>query len=275
MEVTNILNAINIISEKIFKSVEKEVFKGIDDLLLINEDILYKEPLKSLYIKGETKGLILLTTAFVIFFFVYYLLTRFIAMYNGDDTENIFKYMLRIIICVICSSSSIFIIEQVLSLNGILTSAIASIGEDLTKEKICFENLREIIINLDKYMSSDAISVDGVIKGVISFGATTILISFAIRYVTIIFLILVSPISIMFASSSSTYGIFKNWVKMFLINLFVQEIALIVLMIPLSIKGTKDDIFKIILVGSIYILYKINNFTRDFMGTISEHIIRR
>ena len=44
MEVTNIINAINIVAEKIFKSVEGEVFKGIDDLLIINEKILVKEP---------------------------------------------------------------------------------------------------------------------------------------------------------------------------------------------------------------------------------------
>ena len=40
MEVTNIINAINTIAEKIFKSVEGEVFKGLDDLLIINEKIL-------------------------------------------------------------------------------------------------------------------------------------------------------------------------------------------------------------------------------------------
>ena len=35
MEVTNVINAINVILEKIFKSVETEVFEGLDDFLLI------------------------------------------------------------------------------------------------------------------------------------------------------------------------------------------------------------------------------------------------
>ena len=275
MEVTNIINAINAISEKIFKSVEGEVFKGLDDLLIIDEKILYKEPLNTLFIKGETSGLALLVISFVIFFFIYFILLKALSMYNGENSESIFKYMARIIICVILSTSSIYICENILKLNGIISNIIANIGEDLTGEKICFENLREVVTNLDKYMSSEALSIDGVIKGVISFGATTILISFAIRYVTIIFLIIVTPLTIMFASSSSTYGIFKSWLRLIITNLLVQNIVLIILMIPLSLKNTNDEFFKIILVGSIYLLYRINNFTKDFLGTISEQVIRR
>ena len=275
MEVTNIINAINIIAEKIFKSVEAEVFKGLDDLLIINQDILDKEPLKMLFVKSDEQGLIVLAMSFVIFFLVYYIIVRMIAMYNGENVDNIFKYMLRIIVCVICSTSSLFILEQVLNINGLLTESITSIGKDLTGEKICFESLRELVLNLDEYMSEEALSIDGIIKGVISFGATTMLITFAIRYVTIIFLSIVSPIAIMFAASTSTYGIFKNWVKMFLGNLFVQNIVVIILMIPLSVRDVDNDLFKIILVGSIYLLYRINNFSKEFLGNISEQIVRR
>ena len=275
MEVNNILNAINIIAEKIFKSVEGEVFKGLDDLLIINEKILDKEPLKTLFVKSDGEGLIVLTMSFVIFFLVYYIIARTITMYNGENTDNIFKYMLRIVICVICSASSLFLCEQILNINGLLTEVIAIVGKNLTGEVVCFESLREIVLNLDEYMSQEALSVDGIVKGVISFGATTILITFAIRYVTLIFLILVSPIAIMFAASSSTYGIFKSWIKMLCGNLLMQNIVIIVLMIPLSVKGTDNNLFKIILVGSIYLLYRINNFSKEFLGNISEQIVRR
>ena len=275
MEATNIINAINTVAEKIFKSVEGEVFKGLDDLLIIDETILEKDPLSTLFIKAETSGLILLISSFILFFFVYYVLSRVISMYNGEVSENIFKYILRIIVCVILSTSSIYILKEILMLNGIVTNIIAQIGKDLTGETICFENLREVITNLDKYMSSEALSIDGIIKGVISFGASTILISFAIRYVTLIFLIIVSPITIMFASSSATYGIFKSWSRLLIINLLVQNIVVIILMIPLSIKNSNNESFKIILVGSIYLLYRVNNFTKDFLGNISERIVSK
>lgn len=275
MEVENILNSINIIAEKIFKSVEGEVFEKLDNLLILDTKILKQEPLKTLFIDAKDEGLIVLSTAFIIFFFIYYILVRLISMYNGEDTENIFKYILRIIICVICSICSPFICEQILLLNGMLTDVIASVGQTLVKEEICFEALREVVINLDSYMQSDALSIDGIIKGVISFGATAILISFSIRYVTVIFLIMVSPLAIMFISSSATYGIFKSWIKMLLTNLFVQNIVVIILMFPLVIKGANSDMFKIVLLGSIYLLYKINNFTKDFLGNITEQIVKR
>jgi len=275
MEVANIINAINVIAEKIFKSVEGEVFKGLDDLLIINQEILDKEPLKTLFVKSEGEGLIVLVMSFIIFFLVYYLVARMLAMYNGENVDNIFKYMLRIIICVICSASSFFILEQIFNINGILTEVITSIGKDLTGEKICFESLRELVLNLDEYMSEEALSIDGIIKGIISFGATTILITFAIRYVTVIFLSIVSPIAIMFSASSSTHGIFKSWVKMFLGNLIMQNVVVIILMIPIAVRDADSDLFKIILVGSIYLLYRINNFSKEFLGNISEQIVRR
>lgn len=275
MEVDNILNAINIIAEKIFKSVQSEVFKGLDEFLIIDEKILNKEPLKILFVKNEGEGLILLAMSFVILFLIYYIIFRIIAMYNGENVDNIFKYMIRVIICVICSASSLFLCEQILNINGLLTEVITNIGKDLTGQSICFESLREVVTNLDKYMSEDFLSIDGIIKGVISFGATTILITFAIRYVTLIFLIFISPIAIMFASSSSTYGIFKSWVKMLVSNLLLQNIVVIILIIPLSIKKVDDNLFRIILVGSIYLLYKINNFSKEILGNISEQIVRR
>lgn len=198
-----------------------------------------------------------------------------IATYNGENVDNIFKYMIRIIICVICSTAALFICEQLLYINGVLTEVIASIGKDLTGEKICFESLREVVLNLEEYMSEEALSIDGIIKGVISFGATTILVTFSIRYVTLIFLILISPITIMFAASSSTYGIFKGWTKMLLGNLFIQNVVVVILMIPLGVKDVDNNLFRIILVGSIYLLYKINSFAKEFLGNISEQIVRR
>lgn len=275
MEVNNILTTINIIAEKMFKSVEGEVFKNLDEFLIINDSFLKKEPLQTLFVKSEGKSFVILAMSFVIFFLVYYTIARTIAMYNGENIENIFKYMLRIILCVICSSCSLFLCEQLLNINGLLTEVILKIGKDITGETICFESLREVVLNLDEYMSEEALSIDGIIKGVISFGATTILITLAIRYVTLIFLILVSPMTIMFAASSATYGIFKNWTKMLCGNLFMQNVVIIILMIPLSVKEVDNNLFRLILVGSIYLLYRINNFSKEFLGNISEQIVRR
>ena len=68
MGVTSIINAIDIILEKIYKSVEQEVFKTIDELLVINEKILLEEPLQTLFVKFDEKSLVVLSSSLVIFF---------------------------------------------------------------------------------------------------------------------------------------------------------------------------------------------------------------
>lgn len=42
MDAINIINSINTIAEKLFKSVEGEVFKKLDELLILDENILLK-----------------------------------------------------------------------------------------------------------------------------------------------------------------------------------------------------------------------------------------
>lgn len=265
MDVTNILNSINIISEKIFKSVEGEVFKTLDDIYIISNEVLKKEPLKNLFHSELNSNIILLLSSFIILFSIFYLIIYAVSLYNGNEQESIFKFIFRVGFCLLASLSSYYLCELVLSLNGILTEIISSIGKDLTGQEICFESLKEAILNLDEYMSEEFLSIDGMIKGVISFGATTILISFAIRYVTVIALILVAPVVIMLASSDLTQSIFLSWIKLFLTNIFMQNIVVVILIIPLAFKHYDSNMYKIVLIGSIYLLYKINNFSKEIL----------
>ncbi|MBR6614022.1 MAG: hypothetical protein IKK84_04575, partial [Clostridia bacterium] len=51
-----------------------------------------------------------------------------------------------------------------------------------------------------------------------------------------------------------------------LLNLLMQNIVVVVLIIPLSFKNTDEIMYKIVLVGSIYLLYKINTFARELIN---------
>ena len=48
MNVENILDNLNLISEKLFKSVEEQVYKVLDELVIIGPEILNQEPLKNI-----------------------------------------------------------------------------------------------------------------------------------------------------------------------------------------------------------------------------------
>ena len=119
-------------------------------------------------------------------------------------------------------------------------------------------------------MNNDIFSVDGVIKGIISFGAVSLLINFSIRYVTIIFLIAISPIVFIFSANNFMKGIFDVWIKMFITSLSIQIIVKFIIFIPISYKSKDTLLYKIILVGAIYLLYQVNNFTNQILQKINE-----
>ena len=124
------------------------------------------------------------------------------------------------------------------------------------------------VLDLEKYMSKDNISIDGVIKGFIGFGMTTLLINYSVRYVTAIFCILTMPLCIMFSISSNTRGIFNSWLRISVVTLCEQWLVKLLLIIPISFRKVDEEMFKIVIVGTVYLLYKINSFSKEFLGSV-------
>lgn len=277
MGTNNIIETINIVAQKIFSSVEGELYPLLDKIVIITPDILKQEPLKNMVFEEKNVAMTLVATSFITFIVVCFTLSRIISMYTGKETQNTWQIILRIIICSILMSTSYYICKEILNINNLITSIILSVGEDITGKNISFESFKEVITNLEKYMTNDFISIDGMIKGLISFGTITLVLNFAIRYATIIFLLFVSPIAFIFAASDMTISIFKSWFKLLITNLITQIVVIIIIIIPLSFKKVDSIIFKIVLVGTIYILYRLNNIIKDLFGNIlnNQNIIER
>lgn len=270
MVTENIINSINIVVEKIYKSVEGQVYGLLDKIAIITPEILEKEPLSKIYEKDGTSLFAIICISLITFYCIYYVLVKLVSMYNGGKTESIYKFVLKLIVAVILMKSSFFLVVTVLDINDLVTKAVSSVGEEITGEQISFDSLKEKIADLNKYMEQDFISLDGMIKSFIAFGAVTLLINYAVRYVTIIFLILIAPFGIMFMASHITAGISKAWIKLFVINIITQVIVKLMLIIPLSFKNINTVIFRIVLVGTIYLLYRLNNFVKDILGNIVD-----
>lgn len=262
----NIISVINTLLQNIFSAVDGELFDILDSLVMINKDILLTEPIEKLGFKSEDNSIILIALTFITMFAIFFGIKRLINMYNVGSTKDTAKFILRVVICTILMMSSYFLIETVLNINELFGDVLKNIGEEITDKEISFVTLKETILELEKDMTDTAISLDGVIKGMVSFGVVSLVFTFAIRYVTVIFLILISPIAIMLAINDSTFVIFVKWCKLFITNLFIQNAVLLVITIPLCIDDVDSVMFKVILVGSIYILYKIKSFAGDLLN---------
>ena len=272
MEAQNILNSLNVISEKLFKAVEGQVYEVLDKIVIIGPEILKTEPLKNIFFENKINGIIIIANAFILFYVIYYIFTQLISLYNGDKAENIYHFILKLIFITIIVNNSYFLCEQILTINEGLTDAISIFTKEVSNQEISFSNLKENIISMKNFMNSELLSLDGLIKGVISFGSVSILLNFAIRYVTIIFLIIISPLAFVTLGNNLTSGIFKTWFKIFLINLLTQVIVKLVIFIPIMYKDVNNIMYKIVLVGSIYILYKINSFAKELFAKISSDV---
>ena len=272
MDSSNIISTINQVAEKIYSSVEGELYPLLDKIVIITPEILNQEPLKNMFFEDKNIALTLVASSFITFFVLYLAFSRIISMYTGEETESLWKVVLKIIIWSILMSTSYYICKEILTINDLFTKVVESALNDVTNTEVSFTNLKEIITDLGEYMSKDFISIDGLIKGLISFGTVSLVINFSIRYATVIFLILISPISFIMGASNLTIGIFKAWLKLFITNLLTQSVVLVIISIPLSFKSINDIMFKIVLVGSIYMLYKLNNITKDLFGTLGTTI---
>lgn len=266
----NIINSINIVVEKIYKSVEGQVYELLDKIYIVSPEILRKEPLSKIYEKDGTSIFMIICISLITFYAVYYIFTRIVSMYNGNKSESLYKFIIKLTVVSILMGSSMFIVESILDINNLMTSAISEAGKEITGEEISFNNLKEQIADLDKYMKQDFISLDGMIKSFIAFGAVTLLVNFSVRYVTIIFLIIIAPFGIMFMASYVTAGIGKAWLKLLITSISTQMVVQLVLIIPLSFRNIDTVIFKIVLVGTIYTLYRLNIFVKDILGNMVD-----
>ncbi len=273
MQIDDILNTLNTVSEKLFKSVEGEVYKTLDDIVMIGKDILEKEPLKNIFFENKVNGIIIIANSLLLFYFIYYIFNILLSLYNGNKVENVYTFVIKMLVVTIIVNNSYYIIEQFLNLIELLSLSINEYCKSLIGQEVSFSSLKEAILSIKDFMKNDFLSLDGLIKGVISFGSISILINFSIRYVTVIFLVIVSPIMLALCSSNLTKGMTLAWGKLLFTNLITQVIVKLVLVIPLVYKDVNSIMYKIILVGSIYILYKINSFVRDFTVQISTNYV--
>jgi len=270
MNVNDIIGSLNLISEKLFKSVEGEVYTTLDKIVNISPDILKSDPLKNIIFENKVNGIIVIANSLMMLYITYYMFTQLMSLYNGNTTENIYTFVIKLIVVFILINNSYFICELILNITSEITNSIEIYGEDICGQDVTFSNLKEKILSIKDFMKNDLLSLDGLIKGVISFGAITILINFSIRYVTMIFLLIIFPISLTTLTSSITSGIFKSYFKLFIITLLTQIIVKLVILIPLMYKDVDSIMYKIVLVGTIYIIYKINTFVKDLFVKITE-----
>ena len=263
-----VIDTINTIFSNLFKSIDTNLFKVLDDLTFVNSNILNDKYFGKIFGTSSTNGILLIANALLIGYILYYAIKYLSSNFTFSKIENPTQFIFKLIIFGIAMNSSYFIIQQILDINSSISSAIRSIGEDLFKQNICFSNLIKSINSNLKIIDDNlnVFSVDGLIKGTTTISLVNLVTVYALRYVTIKILVLISPFAILSLSMENTSVFFKLWLRNLLSMLFIQIVVSIVLLILFSVDyNSKDLMVKFIYVGGIYSLIRANSFVKEFV----------
>lgn len=269
-----IFNTINTLFSNLFSSIDNSLYPLLDDLTFINEDFLKNSFLENILGSNSQNGIILIANSIILGFMIYYAISSFLAYFTFSPHQKPISFLFKVIFYTILMNFSFFFCEQIISLNSLLSLAIRNLGENLFSRSICFSSLIE---NLNSIISVGAddfnlFSIDGIIKGFISFGLFNLVFTYSLRYVLLKVFVLMCPFAILSLILDKTSWFFKTWLRSFITLLFVQNFISLVLLIAFSTEFNDNFLSKLLYVGSIYALMKANSYAREIFGGISTDV---
>lgn len=279
MEQTNItqiiIDTINTILGNLFSSIDNNLYSLLDDITFINSDILNDKNFENIFGTSTSNGILLIANSLLLGIILYFSIRYLLSHFTYSQIENPHSFLIKLIICGICMNCSYFLLSLFLELFSNISLSIRTLGESLFNKNICFS---ELILDINTHISVDVSSIDifsldGLIKGIISFSLLNLVFSYSFRYVLIKVFVLISPFAILSNSLNSTSWFFKSWFKNLFSLLFIQIIVSIILLILFSIDYSSSNLFsKFIYIGGLFSLIKANSFVREFLGGISTDI---
>lgn len=274
MEENNIALAINDIMSKVFYSIDENIYELLDNITFITIKIIDNDTFVKMF--SRTNGILLIGNALllgvIIFYSINYLFSHIFVSKIPAPNEFIFK----LIIFAIVMNYADWICLQIINIISLVTEAIQMIGKNIFGEEICFSNF---ITNINGKIYSenfeiDVVSFDGIIKSFTSAGFMNLIFSYSLRYIMIQVFVLISPFAFLCLMNNKTEWFFKAWVKIFLSLLLEQILVILILLISFSFEYTNVAISKLMYIGIIYALMRVNNYMYMLFGGISTSINR-
>lgn len=267
-----ILSTINSLFSSLFSSIDSSIYDALDEIAFIDTSILNSTYLEKIFGNSANSGILMIANAVLIGFVLYFAIKHLLSSLAIVEAQNPYQFIIKLIFIGICMNCSFFICEQMINFNNLISLSIREVGKNLLNCDICFSKLIDIsdsIILLEEN-KSNIFSIDGIIKTIVSVGFLNIIFLYSIRYILLKVFILISPFAILSLSLSSTSFIFKSWLKCFVSLLFIELFASLLLIVIFSIEYSPFNLIsKLLFMGSIFALMKVNSYVREFIGGVS------
>lgn len=268
----SIISTITEIFRNMFSSIDNNIYSALDNISFIDTGIINSPYLEKILGSYSSTGILLIANSLLIAFVLYFAIKFLLSNFSIGRPQNPHKFIIKIIIVGIFMNASFFLCEQIININHLVSSAIREIGSNLLDVDICFSNLIQIlnsIVSIEEETQS-FFSIDGIIKTIVSVGFLNLIFIFSVRYILIKVFILISPFAILCTAGDSTINFFKSWLKSFISMLLIEVFASLILIVMFSIQYSPSDVVsKLLFVGSVFALMKVNSYVRDIIGGIS------
>ena len=270
-----IINTINNIFSNLFSSIDNNIYSILDELTFIDKNIINNSLISKLLGDNLSSSIIAITNSLLIGFAIYYAAKLLYSHFSYTEIERPYQFIYKLLIYSICINSSFFICEQILNINYLISGSIQEIGKNIFGVNISFNNL---IQNLNSIISIEnnsfnIFSVDGIIKGIISFNLFNLVFSYSLRYIIIKLFVLISPFAFLSLINHSTSWFFRNWIRHFVGLLLLQSLVSFILLIIFSIEYNSNNLLsKFMYIGGIYALARSNAYIRELIGGVSTDV---
>ncbi|MCI9039652.1 MAG: hypothetical protein HFJ29_07290 [Clostridia bacterium] len=271
----SIIQTINSIFQTLFSSIDNNIYKVLDDLVFIDNDILSSSIFEKIFGTNTSNGLLVIANSLLIGFSLYYAIRLLYSYYMNLQIERPYQFIFKLLIFGIVMNCSFSICRQFLELNSLISESIQSLGMNLFHHEVSFS---ELITQLNKAVSlEDAkfniFSFDGLLKGFISISLFNLIFSYSLRYVLVKLFILLTPFAILSLVNQSTSWFFKTWFRTLLSLLLQQSLISLILLLLFSVNLSSTDILsKLLCIGGMYALIRANSYMRSLIGGISTDV---
>ena len=257
----------NELCDSLFSSINNTVFPLLDDITFIDNDITETTHLENLFGTSMTSGVLFLANSLITAFVLYYSIRLLLAHFSSQPVEHPYKFFLKTVLIMIIMNYSLTICTYLINATSTISSFFCELGFDIFGKKISFITLtNELRKSFDS--SFNIFSLNGVLASTLYLSSFSLALNFALRYILIKVLIILSPFAFLCLMNQSTEPLFKSWCKAFVALLFLQIIVAIILLLPFAImRENSHSLFnELLMIGAITALLKSNQFVKELIG---------
>lgn len=255
-------------------SMDSNVFSVLDKIVFLKSSYLFDTYFISFFTKKFS--IITLSEILIFGFLLYYGAAYLISFFTSNNFQKPLSFLARLFFSALLVRYSMELCEKIIDFFELITEIVKTLGISMFSFHLSFSVLYERLSNVflsDLNNPFGLFSFDGILKTFLSFCFVNLLFTYAVRFIYIKILILVSPLICLSICLDQTVWIFKIWLKNFISLLFVQVIICIILLIIFSLNNMSDPLIsKLLYVGSIICLIRATSFVREFSSGFTSDV---